>query len=176
LRSSSDLIRVGAKEMASYYGGRVCGAGGRRTDAADPKPETGKAVTAAKVASADAPQEKHKDTMQAAPAGTPRRQFWSNADDEAAVEALLVAQESAGVAVASLVRAGAATSAEPAPVADDATGLIGELMPALAGEAATQDIASWPSSAHIVWGGVTASTIDRETALAARREAASSDG
>jgi hypothetical protein len=175
LRASSSVIRVGAKEMSRYYGGRLCGANGQRADAADAAPQTGTATAGAKVASADQSQ-KGEDGAQTATAGAARRQFWSNADDEAAVEALLVAQESAGVTVAAHVQASAETSSETLLSAGSATGLIGELVPSLAPEAATRDIASSPLPACILWGGVTISTIGRETELAARREMPSSDG
>lgn len=175
LRSSSNLIRVSAKEMARYYGGRVCGASGQRTVVADSTSRAETAARVTKVASAETPQ-KHEETAKAAPAVTSRREFWSNADDEAAVEALVTAQESTGIIIASLVQDSTATSAATSPAEDRGTGLIGELMPSLPGEAATPEIASWPIPAYIVWGGVTASTIDHQTELAAHRDAPTSDG
>jgi hypothetical protein len=166
LRTSSSLIRVSAREMARYYGGRQCGADGRRAEITAPaQPRVAALITTASDTAG------HITTASIAP-----RTAWSVADKQAGVAALRIARDDNGVIVATLMAHDQTPPAETPAQTETVPNLVGRLMPSLGSGLPASHSAAWPEAAYTLAEGIVSSVAPNATEIAARTEAAAISG
>jgi len=169
LRTSSSLVRISAKEMARYYGGRACGASGARTEIAAAKPRSTDAATE-KLATRPAPAPAATEVAAADASGsTP----WSKADTNAGLDAMRTMESSGGVIVASLIASAQSEMTETPEQPETANSLIGRLMPSLSAGNPEQLSSTWPEAAYALWEGIVISAAPSAAELAARSDGTS---
>jgi hypothetical protein len=165
LRSSSNLIRVSAKEMTRYYPSRACGASTPAVQVAEAKPGVTKVAAAVTATPNPAPA-----SRQVAQAEAPAQSVWN----EAGVEAMRVGREDSGVIVAALTARDIASPAlETVEPSEDT---ITPFVQQPGAETATNTTAFWPEATQVHWSGVVTSVATEDTELAARHESATGDG
>jgi hypothetical protein len=166
LRTSSNLIRVSAREMAGYYGSRQCGAGGRRAEITVPaqprvaalqstEPDTAARITTASIALPTA---------------------LSAVEARAGVAALRTAQSDSGVIVATLMAHDQTPSAETPAQTETVPNLIGRLMPSLNTGLPASDSAAWPEAAYTLTDGIVSSVEPNVTEIAAHLQVTAISG
>jgi hypothetical protein len=166
LRTSSNLIRVSAREMAGYYGSRQCGAGGRRAEITVPaQPRVGALRSTASDAAA---------RITTASIALPTA--WSAADGQAGVAALRTARSDSGVIVATLIASDQTAPAEAPAQTETVANLISRLMPSLSSGVPAEISAAWPEAAYTLADGIVSSVEPSATLLAAHTDATAISG
>jgi hypothetical protein len=159
LRTSSNLIRVSAREMAGYYGSRQCG-DGRRAEITAPAPQR-----IGMLPDAVAPI----TTASIAPVTA-----MSAAEAQAGVVALCTAMNDSGVIVASLMAHDQTPSAETPAQTETVPNLIGRLMPSLGSGVPAEISTAWPEVAYTLSDGIVSSVEPNVTEIAAQGAAGTS--
>jgi len=160
LRTSSNLIRVSAREMARYYGSRQCGAGGPRAEITAPTPQhigmlpdAAAPITTASIAPVTA---------------------LSVAEARASAKAMRTAESDSGVIVASLMAHDQTPSAETPAQTETVPNLISRLMPSLGTGLAAEISTAWPETAYTLPDGIVSSVEPIAPRLAAQGAAGTS--